>query len=81
MNIDVNRVADVKNHIKEFMEKYSDIVMKGREFWSLFMFDILRELASDKDEGDVFIYLWHQLDHEESVEYLMTYRKNITSFL
>ena len=59
MNIDINRVADIKNHIKEFMEKYSDIVMKGREFWSLFVFDILQELCSDKDEGDVFIYLWH----------------------
>lgn len=81
MNIDVNKVADIKNHIKEFMEKYSEIVMKGREFWSLFVFDILQELYSDKDDGDVFIYLWHQLDHEESVEYLMTYRKNIKSFL
>ncbi len=41
MGIDVRRVMDIKNNIKEFMEKYSDIVMKGREYWSLFMFDIL----------------------------------------
>ena len=61
MGIDVRRVMDIKNNIKEFMEKYSDIVMKGREYWSLFMFDILWELYSDKDDGDIFIYLWHQL--------------------
>ena len=41
MSIDVSKIDTIKNHIKEFMEKYSDIVMKGREYWSLFIFDIL----------------------------------------
>jgi len=40
------------------MEKYGDIVIKGKEFWSLFIFDILRELDSQKEDDFVFAYLY-----------------------
>ena len=40
------------------MEKYGEILIQGKEFWSLFIFDILRELYSDKEDDFVFAYLY-----------------------
>jgi hypothetical protein len=69
-------VEDVKNYFKEFYEKFKVSIFQ-REFWALFLNDILTELKSTKDNDELLIEFLkpEYFEDGEAAEYLVTHRQ------
>lgn len=72
----VDRVEDVKNYFKEFYEKFKISIFQ-REFWALFLNDILSELKSGKSDDMLLIEFLkpEYFEDGEAAEYLVLHRK------
>ena len=77
----MSRVEDVKNHFKEFFEKHKKLIF-AKEFWQLFLNDILSELKTDKTDEQLF-FLFDSPDYLNDVEaahYLIEHRDSIKRY-
>lgn len=89
IDIDVNQVEDIQNSFKEFMEKYEGMIKTSREFWQMNLVEILRDLYSEKKDGEILGDLITKLYNEdfkkdkagelahEAADFLLKNRKNI----
>lgn len=88
----INDVEDLKNYFKIFYEKYERMIKTNREFWTLNLYEILKELKSDKTNDTLKSFLESSLYNDdfdkenagnqarEASEFLLTYRKDIVQF-
>ncbi len=88
----INDVEDLANYFKIFYEKYEKMIKTNREFWTLNLFEILKELKSNKTNDTLKPFLETNLYNDdfdkqaageqarEAAEFLLTYRKDIVQF-
>ena len=77
----MNRIEIEKNYFKEFYEKFKKFIFK-KEFWGLFLNDLLNDLKSDKTNEELFsLFESSQYfgDPEPAFE-LINHRENIIKF-
>lgn len=89
IDIDVSQVEDIQNSFKEFMATYEGMIKTSREFWQMNLVEILRDLYSEKKDGEILGDLITKLYNEdfkkekagelahEAADFLIKNRKNI----
>ena len=88
----INDVEDLTNYFKIFYNKYEKIIKTNREFWTLNLCEILKELKSNKTNDTLQSFLESSLYNDDfdkkaageqardAAEFLLTYRKEIVQF-
>eukprot|EP00828_Plagiopyla_frontata_P030222 TRINITY_DN3928_c0_g1_i1.p1 TRINITY_DN3928_c0_g1~~TRINITY_DN3928_c0_g1_i1.p1 ORF type:complete len:870 (-),score=148.87 TRINITY_DN3928_c0_g1_i1:12-2621(-) len=74
------RPTGFENYFRQFFNRYKEIIVNDREYWTLYLFDILKELQSSKSDEEIRLYLIMNLQDNEAVEYLISFRKEIVTY-
>lgn len=77
----LSKVEDITNHFKEFYERFKYLIFQ-REFWALFLNEIMDELKSSKSKEDLFALFMgpEYFNDVDAAQYLVTYREQIIQY-
>jgi len=78
----MSRIEDIKNHFKEFFYKFKHLIF-DKEFWALFLNDIVSDLKSGLDNESLFAKFMspEYFNDIEAAHYLVEHREKIVKYL